>query len=614
VYESTPPGWRLSAHRRVTAALEENGAPLIAQAHHVACSARPGDEEAIALLADAARSVLPKAPASAAEWVATALELVPEGPAGDARRLELLVLRATACASLGDAISVHDTLLRAIDLAEEGSALWILLVENCVIFETTRGDIESATERATRALTAVGPERPGTEMLRLGLATCHMFSLRFEDALHEVHAVLEDPDALSPVVRAGASTALAMVLAASEDFANAGPAATEAAVQIDNLSDADLVVRPEATWALARAERLLERYPDSIRHLDRCLRLCRASGQGRPLGTFEGELASNLIVCGRLAEAAEALDRLESIAALGGTWSESSLFVNRARLLQATGHLDAAWALMERGLAVSDHEGNPEAPRIRRSAARLALDRGDVRRAFRLAQPPGAKDIATVLAGRVEACELMVDLSLASDELEQAREWSEEALRRAAENGLPLSGSRARRCAASVLMAWRDNWDVAARLAGEGAALAENAGARIEAARCREVAAAALVKDGFPDKAVEELRAAESVFAMCGADRDQARATNSLRSLGHRVRRSRPDAKSAVGQEALSARERELGELVASGKTNRQIASALFISERTVEAHLRNVFRKLGVANRAAVAAAISRSSNPPSG
>ncbi|MEO3752703.1 response regulator transcription factor [Streptomyces sp. B6B3] len=57
------------------------------------------------------------------------------------------------------------------------------------------------------------------------------------------------------------------------------------------------------------------------------------------------------------------------------------------------------------------------------------------------------------------------------------------------------------------------------------------------------------------------------------------------------------------GNEPLSAREREVLELVARGTSNRQIAASLFISEATVKTHLAHVYAKLGVNDRAAAVA-----------
>lgn len=67
----------------------------------------------------------------------------------------------------------------------------------------------------------------------------------------------------------------------------------------------------------------------------------------------------------------------------------------------------------------------------------------------------------------------------------------------------------------------------------------------------------------------------------------------------------RTDEVSGIDQ--LSGREREIAELVADQLTNREIAERLYLSEKTVESHLRNIFGKLGVASRVAVAQAIER-------
>ena len=76
-----------------------------------------------------------------------------------------------------------------------------------------------------------------------------------------------------------------------------------------------------------------------------------------------------------------------------------------------------------------------------------------------------------------------------------------------------------------------------------------------------------------------------------------------------RARRGAPaPRRGGEGLAALSGREREIAELVALGRTNREIAAELFVSEKTVEGHLRNVFAKLDVSARAAVAEVVGRS------
>ncbi|HKZ12915.1 MAG TPA: helix-turn-helix transcriptional regulator, partial [Solirubrobacterales bacterium] len=56
------------------------------------------------------------------------------------------------------------------------------------------------------------------------------------------------------------------------------------------------------------------------------------------------------------------------------------------------------------------------------------------------------------------------------------------------------------------------------------------------------------------------------------------------------------------GSDALTARERDVCELVAAGRTNREVAATLFLSPRTVEHHLRAAYRKLGVRSRTELA------------
>jgi len=76
-------------------------------------------------------------------------------------------------------------------------------------------------------------------------------------------------------------------------------------------------------------------------------------------------------------------------------------------------------------------------------------------------------------------------------------------------------------------------------------------------------------------------------FEEIGADLWAARARAEVGRVGGRTR-----------EEGLTAAERRVAVLVAQGRTNREVAAALFLSERTVASHLTHVYTKLGVRSR----------------
>ncbi|MGW0394159.1 LuxR C-terminal-related transcriptional regulator [Streptomyces sp. NPDC003042] len=114
-----------------------------------------------------------------------------------------------------------------------------------------------------------------------------------------------------------------------------------------------------------------------------------------------------------------------------------------------------------------------------------------------------------------------------------------------------------------------------------------------EAARTRLHIGLACRALGDEDTAHLEIDAARSAFNQLGAMPDQQYAT---RLLG----RARRPTELPGG---LTGREAEVLRLVAAGKSNRQIATELFLSEKTVGRHLNNIFLKIGVTSRAAATA-----------
>jgi DNA-binding NarL/FixJ family response regulator len=112
-----------------------------------------------------------------------------------------------------------------------------------------------------------------------------------------------------------------------------------------------------------------------------------------------------------------------------------------------------------------------------------------------------------------------------------------------------------------------------------------------EVARVRVLLGLTCRSLGDEDTAALELAAARGVFAELGAVPDVARVDSLTPKTTHRV------------MHGLTARELQVLRLVAAGKSNREIASALVVSERTIARHLQNIFAKLRVSSRTAAAA-----------
>ena len=127
------------------------------------------------------------------------------------------------------------------------------------------------------------------------------------------------------------------------------------------------------------------------------------------------------------------------------------------------------------------------------------------------------------------------------------------------------------------------------------------------------LAGRALALGGHRTEALDELTSAEAELLPCGAEGYRGEAVRELRRFGQRVA-PRRRASATTGVEALTARELEVAELVAANKATREIADALFVSEKTVETHLAHIFAKLGVSSRkAGLSQGRTRSPSPSS-
>ncbi|MGV0095540.1 BREX system ATP-binding domain-containing protein [Streptomyces californicus] len=102
-----------------------------------------------------------------------------------------------------------------------------------------------------------------------------------------------------------------------------------------------------------------------------------------------------------------------------------------------------------------------------------------------------------------------------------------------------------------------------------------------------------LRREGRRQGARQQLRTAHQLLSDMGAEAFAARAARELRATGEH-----PRSRSAKPSDALTAQELTIARLVATGATSREVGAQLFLSPRTIEAHLRSIFRKLGITSR----------------
>jgi DNA-binding NarL/FixJ family response regulator len=217
---------------------------------------------------------------------------------------------------------------------------------------------------------------------------------------------------------------------------------------------------------------------------------------------------------------------------------------------------------------------------------RLGQGRGDaaaaaIRRAVSETSQPLKR--ATLLPAYVE-------ITVAAGDLDAARSACRELDETAERQDTDLLHAMAAQARGEVALA-NDDAETALAALREACQAWQGLDAPHEAARARALLGLTCRALGDEDTAAFELDAARGVFSELGA----APALTWIDSLSDRA--------AAADEHGLTARELEVLRLVAAGKTNREIAAALVISERTVARHLQNIFAKLRVSSRTAASA-----------
>jgi DNA-binding CsgD family transcriptional regulator len=351
---------------------------------------------------------------------------------------------------------------------------------------------------------------------------------------------------------------------------------------------------------------MLDDYEAGVAHGLRGLAVARAGGQGELVPGITQGLGGVLIRLGRLDEAIELLDGAVDAARL--TDNATSLgwaLGNRGWAALMQGDVPAALELAEEALAVTrgleaSFVSAREGP-VAAGALHLA---GQAARAIDVVlRHTGGEDMPLVFAAwRVVGQEVLTRCRLELGLIDDAEGSAARAEATATAYGAPVAIALAGRARAAVALAGGDA-AAAAEHALASAERAAAAGAPIEAALSRTLAGRALAETGDGDRAAAELEQAAAALDRCGAQRYRDEAERELRKLGRAVhRRTRRGGAEAAGLGALTGRELEIARHVVDRRTNPEIAAELFLSIKTVETHLRNIFRKLGASSRVEVA------------
>ena len=608
VYASAPAGWQLGAHQRVAAALAERGAAPAARAHHVELSASPGDEAAIEVLTEAGKGASARAPSAAAHWFEAALRLVPDDDPG--RRLGLLIPRARALAACGR----YDDSLRDLDevlglMPADDPVLRGRVIASAAKVKQLVGRHGEAHRELERALEALPDQgSPEATTLKLELAADSFFGGDQDAFEHWVRAALDDADRRDDRAMTAAATGLhSAALYMRDDLDRARPELDRGLELIAALSEAELAAHLNAhTWTALGAV-LMERFDAANALLERTIEAALAAGQGHLPTLMRTTQALAQIHQGRLADA---FPRLED-AVEASILTRNPVFLVWARSLQSwatmiAGDLPAALRLAELAL-----EGAGDDPISATAACHLAETwlAGGAPTTVRdeLLARAGGEGLPAIERGiRARGFELLARAEIALGDLDMAAEYVKCAAESAEGLGIEGRTADAMRARAELELV-RGDPSAAREHAELAAEAADRAELAIDAGRGRALAALAQAKAGDADGARAKLESVRDEFSALGAGHYADQAAAELRRLGVRVARGERQVE-RDGLNGLSGREREIAELVAAGKRNREIADSLFLSVRTVEGHLARVFRKLEVSSRTELAARVSDS------
>jgi DNA-binding CsgD family transcriptional regulator len=585
VYQELPLGERELRHERAARVLLDAGAPPEQVAAHLLGSPRRGQDWVAEQLREAGRAAVKRgAPESGVAILRRALE----EPAPAAWRPELLMELG-----LAEVLTEGPTAIEHLKEAYETLEVDVFraLVANALVHALVFTD---HTEEAAAFARRAGAEMPDALAdERRGLFAFEMIMRFFGvGAPEDLDALADHLEPPAPGATLGVRRIAAM--AALWRSYTGGDADTQAALALAALEGDELATRDNGLLALAALNTLvLGDRPEADEQWAVAQR--EAHRHGSLLGVSSLHLWHGFALL-QLGELTDAEESLRAAQAEFDTWGfgitalrYTSAFL--ATILAERGRLDEARAMLERARPHLDAWA--DGSRFWR-AANLALLVAEGRDEEALAayeeftrqhawitlpaatHPRSSAARALDRLGRSDEA-----IALAESELADARRW-----------GAPGTVGPVLRVLGNL------RGDVS--LLEQAVEVLEDSRSRLELAKALADLGAAMRRDRRPSDARDPLRRALELADACGAGGLVEHVRSELYATG-----ARPRTTATGGVDALTASERRVAGFAAEGQSNRDIAQTLFVTPKTVEVHLSNAYRKLGIRSRRELAGAL---------
>ena len=582
VHEQVPAATRSAAHERAARLLaDEDATPERVAAHLLATEPR-GSEWICERLRAAAHAAVPRgAPDASVTFLRRALE---EPPTPDSRPAVLLELGLAESLTL-DREPAIEHLRRGVETTRDtGARLYAARTLAAMVGMRDPSDAVTIVERAL----AASPDADPALALHI---EAHMLSMG-RWSLPARRATVERAARLRERVEAGELNGAMELTVAATEVTMAGDSAERAAA-LATRAIVQLRADPILAVVVGFASRCLilaDRLDDADRVLtatiDDALRQ-RANYRVGPLLVFRSDARFRAgALREALADAEAALAAYAHAGRLTVVGAKSSL----VQALAERGDFDAAEATLESAGEIGDGYSDTL---LLNARARLRLAQGNARAALSDALEVGRRQ------------EVMCEPNPAAAEWRSHAALAHAALGRR-DAGLAIAGEElelARRfgAARAIGIALRAVGVIADDLERLTEAVAAS-DSRLEQARALTDLGVALRHRRRIVEAREPLRRALDLATRCWRRADRRRARAELLIAGGRPRRPQ-----LSGADALTTNERRVVDLAAEGRSNREIAQALYVSHKTVEKHLTAAYRKLGVRAREDLAAALGK-------